>query len=325
MTTGTKQSGEGNRAMNDSTVWLAYGLNADGGLVSVLDVISGRTDLMCPYCHGLLTAKKGKVKSPHFAHTDETCDKVRRGKIPTLPMYDRFNLHLSGKEVEFLQTYWDLYGVHNWAGPWADMAAKLEKKGFLQANVYRPRGWFEFTKLGKIPIGALSLNLFSQVQEPMIMKQYDQLAYLAEKNLDDETSQTDFRIYVAQLRRILAATLYFVEVELDGSTLHKIGVTARNMDERAREIIRDLAPYSSTRVHLKVLGTWPHRGNIELYFKHRYARRRVKQLGSLTEYFAFDDLKAVLRDLKRMPPKGLTPVERQILNADVPTLAEAQL
>jgi hypothetical protein len=321
--------------MNDSTVWLAYGMNADGGLVSVQDVISGRTDLMCPYCHGLLTAKKGKVKSPHFAHTGETCDKVRRGTIPTLPMYDRFNLHLSGKEVEFLQTYWDLYGVHNWAGPWSDMAAKLEKKGFLQANVYRPRGWFEFTKLGKIPIGVLSLNLFSRVQEPMIMKQYDQLAYLAEKNPDDETSQADFRIYLAQLRRILAATLYFVEVQLDGSTLHKIGVTARSMDERAREITRDLAPYAprSTPVNLKVLGTWSHRGNIELYFKHRYARRRVKQLGALTEYFAFDDLKAVLRDLKRMPLKGLTPVERQILNADtgtarqrtcVPTPAEAQ-
>ena len=212
-------------AMDNSTVWLAYGMNADGGLVSVQDVIGGRTDLMCPYCHGLLTAKKGKVKSPHFAHTGETCDRVRRGKIPILPMYDRFNLHLTGREVEVLQTYWDLYGVHNWAGPWSDMAAKLEKKGFLQANVYRPRGWFEFTKLGKIPIGVLSLNLFSQVQEPMIMKQYDQLAYLAEKHPDDETSQTDFRIYVAQLRRILAATLYFVEVELDGSILHKIGVT----------------------------------------------------------------------------------------------------
>ncbi|MBE9002942.1 hypothetical protein IQ274_33375 [Nostoc sp. LEGE 12447] len=35
------------------------------------------------------------------------------------------------------------------------------------------------------------------------------------------------------------------------------------------EIEADLLPQYKT-VEIQVLGTWPHRGNVELYFKHRY-------------------------------------------------------
>jgi hypothetical protein len=68
-------------------------------------------------------------------------------------------------------------------------------------------------------------------------------------------------------------------------------------------------------VELVPLGTWAHRGNVELYFKHRY-RRFQRVIGSLTEYFAFDDVKHVLRDLRRMQPKELTDTEREVLEGE---------
>ncbi|MBW4458222.1 MAG: hypothetical protein KME55_39610, partial [Nostoc indistinguendum CM1-VF10] len=43
-------------------MWLKFGVAPDGKLVCVEDVGSGKTELLCPYCYGQLTAKKGKVK-----------------------------------------------------------------------------------------------------------------------------------------------------------------------------------------------------------------------------------------------------------------------
>jgi hypothetical protein len=50
-------------------MWLKYGVSQDNALVSIEDVPSGKTFLTCLYCGEGLTAKKGKVKEHHFAHT----------------------------------------------------------------------------------------------------------------------------------------------------------------------------------------------------------------------------------------------------------------
>jgi hypothetical protein len=60
------------------------------------------------------------------------------------------------------------------------------------------------------------------------------------------------------------------------------------------------------------LGTWDHRGNVEPYFKYRY-RRYQRLIGNLTEYFTFEDVKPILRDLRRMQPKTLNKLENDIL------------
>lgn len=44
-------------------------------------------------------------------------------------------------------------------------------------------------------------------------------------------------------------------------------------------------------------GKGPPRGNVALSFKHRYYLEQ-RQLDSLTEYFAFADVRPVLQDLK---------------------------
>ena len=66
------------------------------------------------------------------------------------------------------------------------------------------------------------------------------------------------------------------------------------------------AHYSDVVVNL--LGLWEHRGNVELYFKHRYKAFNYR-IGTLTEYFVFPNVKAVLCDLYEMKPKVLSAVE----------------
>lgn len=92
-------------------MWLQFGVDGNDRLIPVEEVRRGKTELMCPYCGGLLTAKKGKVLAHHFAHTNETCRQVGRDRdIPTLPYYDRFDLHLGGKAWAELKELWKAYG-----------------------------------------------------------------------------------------------------------------------------------------------------------------------------------------------------------------------
>ncbi len=54
-------------------MWLKFGLNSDGTLISIENVTRGKTLLRCPYCGSGLTAKLGKIKEHHFAHTEKIC------------------------------------------------------------------------------------------------------------------------------------------------------------------------------------------------------------------------------------------------------------
>jgi hypothetical protein len=84
-------------------MWLKFGVAPDGQLVCVEDVGSGKTELLCPYCYGGLTAKKGKVKQHHFAHSSATCLPVANRDFPILPLYDNFNIYLSRKDLAQLK------------------------------------------------------------------------------------------------------------------------------------------------------------------------------------------------------------------------------
>jgi hypothetical protein len=156
--------------------WLRYGLNEQEELIPLEAVTRGKTSLVCPYCQGSLTAKKGKIKNHHFAHTEQTCAAVeRRTDLPTLPLYDNFNLRLSGSALQELKTLWEEYGVHNWSVPSPENKSLLNQQ-LLKFNDYRGfAGGYESTKRGKIPMGALSLMLFNQVQEPMLLRKLQKL------------------------------------------------------------------------------------------------------------------------------------------------------
>ena len=222
--------------------------------------------------------------------------------------------------------------MNNYAISPEDVLPAFRRERLLKYNEHHPlragMGAYEFTKLGKIPVGALSLMLFNQVQEPLILETLSKLEKKAEdakaKNLPNllQACLTDLHLYRAQLKQILQNTLYYLEVQAEGQTFYKIGVTSRTVEERVIEVQSDLRSHFQT-IAIQVLGSWAHRGNVEKYFKYRYERAN-HPIGNLTEYYQFEDpdkAKAVLRDLRRMKPKVLSEVEQAIL-ADQPSQIE---
>jgi hypothetical protein len=253
------------------------------------------------------------VKEHHFAHTEETCkpvsQRIKTKAFPSLPLYDNFNIQLKGEELEQLKVLWKEYGAEKRSIPRDLVNERWQLKGLLESEGSRS---YQFTDLGKIPVGALPLALFNKVQEPLLLSELASL----EGSLEIaeaaglsclEERRADLLIYRAQLRRILVNSLYFLEVKADGHCFYKIGVTTRSIEERIAEVQRDVrAHYSDVVVNL--LGLWEHRGNVELYFKHRYKAFNYR-IGKLTEYFVFPNGKGVLNDLYGMEPKVLSEVE----------------
>ncbi|MBD1903765.1 GIY-YIG nuclease family protein [Trichocoleus sp. DQ-A3] len=307
-------------------MWLKYGVDTDENvLVSIEDVSSGKTDLICLYCGSRLTAKKGKVKQHHFSHTEETCRPVATKQVPSLPLYDAFNIQLSGKELEELKVLWREYGRHGYSIPTVPFKFVLSKL-LRWNNDYQSQG-HEFTNLGKIPVCALPLELFNQVQEPLILEKLDLLEQAATRAKLTNSSSiperlADLRIYRAQIQRILQFSLYFLEIKADGKLLHKIGVTRRSIKERVIEVQRDLK-FHYKDVLVNVLGTWLHRGNVERYFKYKYQELNYP-ISTLTEYFKFTDVEPVLEDLNQMAPKILSEIELDILQDELPKMKQIQ-
>jgi hypothetical protein len=299
-------------------MWLKFGVARDGNLASIDEVVRGKTNLACLYCGGSLTAKKGSVKEHHFAHTGETCkpvsQRIKTKAFPSLPLYDNFTIQLKGEELEQLKVLWKEYGAQDYAIPKDLVNFRWELKGLLESEGDRS---YQFTDLGKIPMGALPLVLFNRVQEPLLLSELASLEGSVEiaeaAGLSClEERRADLLIYRAQLRRILVNSLYFLEVKADGHCFYKIGITTRSIEERIAEVQRDVrAHYLDVAVNL--LGLWEHRGNVELYFKHRYQPFNYR-IGKLTEYFAFPKVKAVLQDLCEMKLKTLSDVELDVLS-----------
>jgi hypothetical protein len=216
-----------------------------------------------------------------------------------------------------LKVLWKEYGAQNRSIPKDLVNERWELKGLLESKGDRS---YQFTHLGLIPVGALPLALFNQVQEPLLLSELMKLEGSVEMAVAAglsclEERRADLLIYRAQLRRILVNSLYFLEVKADGNTFYKIGITTRSIEERIAEVQRDVrAHYSDVAVSL--LGLWERRGNVELYFKHRYKAFNYR-IGKLTEYFAFPKVKAVLQDLYEMKPKMLSDVEVEMIGGSV--------
>lgn len=189
---------------------------------------------------------------------------------------------------------------------------------------------YEFTKLGKIPFGELSLIRFNQVQEPLLLEKLSELEEKVERAQDTNSlflpeRIIDLRLYRTQLKTILQTTLYYLEITADRNTFYKVGITKRSIKERVVEVQRELLSHFKV-VTINILGTWDHRGNVEKYFNYRYEKFNYR-ISSLTKYYKFDsteDAKAVLQDLRQMKNKILCQAEDNILS-DQPSQIEAAI
>ncbi len=178
----------------------------------------GKTQLTCLYCDGGLTAKKGSVKEHHFAHTGETCkpvsQRIKTKAFPSLPLYDNFNIQVYGEELEQLKVLWKEYGAQDYVIPKDLVNERWQLKGLLESEGVNS---YQFTDLGKIPVGALPLVLFNQVQEQELLSELVKLeqstavAQVAGLSCLNERL-AHLKIYRTQLRRILVNALYFLEV-----------------------------------------------------------------------------------------------------------------
>ena len=173
-------------------MWLKFGVNTERELITINDVSSGLTNLVCPFCDSLLTAKKGKIKQHHFAHSGETCLRVRKGSLPSLPLYDNFHLSLSGKHFQLVKDLWREYGNTDY--PIITVPFELQLKKLF---IHTPKGYY-FTALGKIPVGGLSLSEFNVVQEPLILSELARLINSVE--IAKGISQTRYDEKLADLK-----------------------------------------------------------------------------------------------------------------------------
>lgn len=261
-------------------------------------VARGRTPLACPYCRTPLIAKKGRILSPHFAHDGPTCRESAERHAARIPFYDeletlgplgRSDLKLSAALVGQTINETSFRG-------WRRAALRRLIEAEILEEVSRGERWVNgigshrHSAWGTLVVrafrGRLTLAELGSVQERAVLQKLADLERRAAEPRDVAVV-TDLRLYRAQLARVVSLDLYLIRAELDGRVLHKIGVTARSVDERLPEIRADLAEHFD-QIDLDVQGVWQRRGSLELYFKRLFASRRVR-IGTLTEYFSFDE------------------------------------
>ena len=197
-------------------MFLTHGLNEHDDLIPVEDVSSGRVSLTCPYCGQGLIARKGGILAYHFAHDGETCREVAQGNERIeVPFYDRFDLGLRKRTFELLTAVRS--GTAGNVNP-----RTLESLGYVEYNqwVRGSRGEWQLTQIGRIPFGDATLSAFAEVQRENIAQKHARLVSQVElaarwDHLDYPTAVTDLRLYRAQLSRLLAASLYLMEVSAD--------------------------------------------------------------------------------------------------------------
>ncbi len=285
-------------------MFLEYGVDEHNQLVHISQAARGRVDLRCPYCGGGLLSRKGQQLIHHFAHDGETCREVERDFDGlTLPIYDRFNVYLSGKLWGSLQRF------HSGPVNNGDLRALLNAD-LIREEFGRYRDNYELTNpKGKIPFGEATLAKFAEFQDGQVYKRHNELQDTVQlaafgKRHNVAAMQTtrwsveprpdavpaalaDLHIYRAQVQRVYSQTLYLLLIEHSGGKLYKIGVTARDLEQRIAEIERDLHKLLTVKA-IKPIRVLERRGAVERYAHHRYRAHRVQGMGTLTEYFEFD-------------------------------------
>ena len=214
--------------------FLQHGVGPGNELVCIDRVASGKTRLHCPYCDAPLTAKKGRVLVAHFAHAGPTCRESSERGAARIPLYDDFDSlgPLAPADLRFcaslLGSTINSSSIRGWRRA---CLARLVDEDLIE-EVPRGQRWVNgigshrHSQWGERVCKALRyrLNLveLGAAQERAALAK---LARLEAEAAADPRGRAviDLRLYRAQLARVLALDLYFLEVTCDGEKLHNLG------------------------------------------------------------------------------------------------------
>ncbi|MGL6316645.1 GIY-YIG nuclease family protein [Vibrio sp. WXL103] len=99
-------------------MFLTFGVAPTGEWISIGETKAGKTELVCPFCKQQLIARKGKIKSHHFAHHGNTCQLSEKASQNTqLPTIDHFEL-LDTNELKYLERrqQYQHKDIYSWGG-----------------------------------------------------------------------------------------------------------------------------------------------------------------------------------------------------------------
>ncbi len=161
-------------------------------------ILSGRHSKISPGWHSSTSQNLPKASNVieaalpcSIAHSSATCLPVANRDFPILPLYNNFNISLSRKDLAQLKLLWKEYGSINYPISPGLVTPELLKAGMFQKNVYLTPPAYEFTNLGKIPVGTLEFSLFNEVQEPLLLRKLLKLELAAKhalyKNAPDKS------------------------------------------------------------------------------------------------------------------------------------------
>lgn len=304
-------------------VFLQYGLIPEGDgtdqqlkLISIEEVASGRSRLVCPYCKAPLIARKGPVNQHHFAHDGETCRESKASVAMSIPLYDEIatlpGLLASDLRMLTHTLKRDQLNQSQFRGPYREAFDRLVDAELIEPVPEGQRwvnnvGSHVYTRVGKQYANAgknrLSLSSFDRLQQDAIERKLLWLKTLAPLG---GTSLVDYQLYLLHLEKLMQQSLYFLDVTIQETarsrprSLNKIGMTHRAIDARLAEIEAELSRYCHN-VTVEIVDVLPGKGRIELYFKRKH-RRQQHRIGPLTEYFEFNRRSPVdaLQTLKKV-------------------------
>ncbi len=310
---------------------LPYGWK-DGYLIHISEVQRGKTNLVCPYCEGILLAKKGKKLAHHFAHVGASCQQSYAARFFGLSTSPHLKLSLSDYTIEKLldasnsfqkllqrREYLrqkDQYNkksirfLVNQLSTYGDADFEAVRKSIIQYCRWAQAPFPTWEQLHHKRFllytdGTTVIN-FEDYQASQHSCFYPQCFHSQVIALQDyhqtlyEIVEVEEKIkyYQADWQWFKQFQLYFLKIEAGAyATFYKIGLTSRQMPVRLKEIQTDLNTIFQ-KVEIEVVFLCIGIAFLENFFKQKYQHKRYA-IAQFTEYFYFEpfEMDAILKEL----------------------------
>jgi len=279
-------------------MFLSFGLDEKDRLVSIVEAPQGKSNLRCPYCLAPLIAKKGSVNEHHFAHVDDTCVESKTNiKLAAIPFYD-VGCGLTKSEMAVVNK---VAKYNNCKPSWISKTLTPTLEALISVGIIKrttPVN-LSLTKLGR-EIYSLDNGFatpLSVLPETKMQERLFAIRLRLLEFLDSNTGTKAALAYSLRLNTLFGQHLYVLSTTLQiadtSFPLIKVGLTARDIDERMSEVRRDLSKHGEV-VSLELHGLYPHYGSIERLVHTKLSSARF-ELGNHQEYFSSIEVAPLLK------------------------------